>query len=414
MPFSPVDRANTTHADGSMSSVHLDAIRGAAALLVFLGHTRDLYFNSLLVQKDRTVKTYMTQDLSPRPFPRVDQKITFGNESVMIFFVLSGYLVGGGVIKALRRNTWSWKSYLIRRVTRLWVVLIPALLLGVALDFTGLHLFLNPGSIYAAPPQQMVVHNVASQLTVPVIIGNALFLQGILVGSAGSNDSLWSLANEFWYYMAFPVLVLALNKSQTVVLRCGYFVLFLGIAFLVGKTVGMLFFIWMLGALLSIVPLMIPRRTAGVLLVPVALLLPVVFVVVRRATLPIYLAQWIVAVFSACAIYVVLHQTGKARNGIYRSMAGLFSRISYTLYLVHLPLAVLLCASINNPWHRWDLSPRHVAAYLGMNAGIVLFAYCFSLVFEANTDKVRMAVSHRLTEAKYLPKAAASPRVSRV
>jgi peptidoglycan/LPS O-acetylase OafA/YrhL len=396
--------------DVSMSSVHLDAIRGGAAVVVFLGHTRDLYFSSLSRKNDREVATSAKQNLPTRPATPVEQKITVGNESVMIFFVLSGYLVGGGVIKALKRNRWSWKNYLIKRLTRLWVVLIPALLLGVAFDFAGLHFFSNRGSIYTAPPQQMVVYDIPSRLTVQVIAENALFLQNILVGPAGSNDSLWSLANEFWYYIAFPVLLLALIKNQRTLLRCTYFVLFFGIVLLVGKAIGLLFFIWVLGGLLSAVPLMIPRRTARFLFFPMALLLPVVFVAVRRATLPMYLAQWIVALFSALAIYVALHQTEKARNGIYHSLAGFFSRISYTLYLVHLPLAVFICACINNPWHRWDKSPRNLAVYLGMNAGILLFSYFFYLAFEANTDKVRGALSHLLMKEKYLPESAASPR----
>jgi peptidoglycan/LPS O-acetylase OafA/YrhL len=390
--------------DVSLSSVHLDAVRGAAALVVFLGHTRDLYFPSIFRLNDDAVATSQKQELSQLPVAPLDQRITMGNESVMIFFVLSGYLVGGEVIRALKRNTWSWKTYLIKRMTRIWVVLIPALLLGVALDFTGLHFFSNPGSIYTAPHQQAVVHDVAKLLSARVIVGNAFFLQGILVGPAGSNDSLWSLANEFWYYIAFPLLLLALIKNQHVLLRCIYLVLFLGITLLVGKAICLLFFIWVLGALLSVVPLMIPRRAARVLSFAMAFLLPVVFVVVRRAALPLYRAQWVLALFSALAIYVFLHQTEKARDGIYRSLAGFFSRISYTLYLVHLPVAVLLCVCINNPWHRWDKSPKNVALYLAMNAGIVLFSYLFYLAFEANTGKVRTALLRRSIKEKHLPK----------
>lgn len=420
MPFSPLEREGTIHAmpstktyaDVSLSSVHLDAIRGAAALVVFLGHTRDLYFPSFFRLNDDAVATSQKQTLSQVPVAHLDQRITMGNESVMIFFVLSGYLVGGGVIKALKRNTWSWKAYLIKRLTRLWVVLIPALFLGVALDVTGLHFFSNPGSIYTAPHQQAVVHNVASQLSARVIAENALFLQGILVGPAGSNDSLWSLANEFWYYIAFPVLLLALIKNQNALLRFAYLVLFLGITLLVGKTICLLFVIWVLGALLSALPLMIPRRATRVLCFAMAFLLPVVFVAVRRAALPLYRAQLVLALFSVLAIYVFLHRTEKAHNGVYRSTAGFLSRISYTLYLVHLPLAVLLCACINNPWHRWEKSPKNVAIYLAINAGIVLFSYFFYLAFEANTGKVRSALFRRSMKENRLPKSQSNINLS--
>src|SRR5208282_1344582 len=88
---------------------------------------------------------------------------------------------------------------------------------------------------------------------------------------------------------------------------------------------------------------------------------------------------------------------------VYQSIAGFFSRISYTLYLVHLPLAILLCACINNPWHRWNTSAKNLAVYLGMNAGIVLFSYLFYLAFEANTDKVRRILTRRWINGRHLP-----------
>jgi peptidoglycan/LPS O-acetylase OafA/YrhL len=80
-----------------------------------------------------------------------------------------------------------------------------------------------------------------------------------------------------------------------------------------------------------------------------------------------------------------------------------------TLYLVHLPLAVLLCAYINNPWHRWDKSPKNLAIYLVLNVGLVLASYLFYLAFEANTDKVRNALFHRPMKEKHLPTSTANP-----
>ena len=45
---------------------------------------------------------------------------------------------------------------------------------------------------------------IAQALTAPVFLGNAAFLQRILVPELGTNGPLWSLANEFWYYLLFP------------------------------------------------------------------------------------------------------------------------------------------------------------------------------------------------------------------
>ena len=54
------------------------------------------------------------------------------HEWVMIFFVLSGYLVGGSAL--LRADSFDFKRYAVARFSRIYIVLIPALLLTVALD----------------------------------------------------------------------------------------------------------------------------------------------------------------------------------------------------------------------------------------------------------------------------------------
>jgi peptidoglycan/LPS O-acetylase OafA/YrhL len=112
------------------TEVHLDAIRGAAALIVTLGHARGLFFSSL------TEKTHF-------------HELTIGDEAVMVFFVLSGYLVGGSVLRDMRAGTWNWSSYLIKRLVRLWVVLVPAVLLGVLIDSIGFHYLSGNDSIYS-------------------------------------------------------------------------------------------------------------------------------------------------------------------------------------------------------------------------------------------------------------------------
>ena len=47
-----------------------------------------------------------------------------GHQSVMVFFVLRGFLVGGSDVGAMQKGTRTWNGYLLRRMTRLWVVLV--------------------------------------------------------------------------------------------------------------------------------------------------------------------------------------------------------------------------------------------------------------------------------------------------
>src|SRR5262245_43740160 len=94
-------------------SVHLDVIRGVAAVAVLGGHIRGLFFaeyNQLAAHPLWVTVMYGVTSL--------------GHQAVMVFFVLSGFLVGGSVLKNL--DNWSWRDYLINRLTRLYVVLLPA------------------------------------------------------------------------------------------------------------------------------------------------------------------------------------------------------------------------------------------------------------------------------------------------
>jgi peptidoglycan/LPS O-acetylase OafA/YrhL len=237
-----------------------------------------------------------------------------------------------------------------------------------------------------------------------VVLGNALFLQTIFVDTAGSNNALWSLANEFWYYLAFPIGLLAVQRGQPMLRRTFYSVLLLAITALVGKDIFLLFFVWMLGALLSILPLKVQGNPLRLGTGALAILFPVVFVLVRRAYLPIYLAEWLTALCFAVLFYLLLHRTEVARASIYKDVADFGSRISYTLYLVHLPLAVFLCACVNRPWHHWDKSPSHLALFLLFNVVLVAFSYAFYLAFEANTDRIRRFLFYRRLPELKLPR----------
>ncbi len=65
----------------TVSSVHLNAIRGAAALVVLLGHTRSLFFSSLNAA-DHPLATAQrfSQNAGSARGP-----VTMGNEAVIIF-----------------------------------------------------------------------------------------------------------------------------------------------------------------------------------------------------------------------------------------------------------------------------------------------------------------------------------------
>lgn len=93
----------------SASSDHLDLVRGLAAIAVLLGHLRNLYFvdfSEAAGNSHLPVKYFISG---------------FSHYAVMIFFVLSGFLVGGSVLRGRMDGTWSWSLYATNRLTRLWM-----------------------------------------------------------------------------------------------------------------------------------------------------------------------------------------------------------------------------------------------------------------------------------------------------
>ena len=118
--------------------VHLDLLRGLAALLVTAGHLRSYIFQSQLHLAQADVQIGL-------PVKAFYFATGLGHQAVMIFFALSGFLVGGKALDDILKQNFSWSRYLLRQLTRLWIVISPTLLLTLLLDRIGLGLTLGAG-----------------------------------------------------------------------------------------------------------------------------------------------------------------------------------------------------------------------------------------------------------------------------
>src|SRR5471030_124194 len=150
------------------TSLYLDLLRIFAAFVVFFGHANFGWFSNNLFPGD------------------------LGHKFVTIFFVLSGYLIAFTVDKKNK----GLKRYLIDRFSRLYSVVIPALVFTYLIDFIGKHF--NPG---------FYLPLISPNNQIERFILNATFLQQIwgLSTMPSSNSPFWSISYEFWYYMLFAV-----------------------------------------------------------------------------------------------------------------------------------------------------------------------------------------------------------------
>lgn len=224
-------------------SIVISALRSCAALQVLAAHVRGELFPGLRSLPDPTLW-----------YQGLAFVTGFSHMAVMVFFVLSGWLVGGGLLNRLGEPQ-LLVPYAIDRFTRLWIVLIPTFILTLVLGIiTGT---VKPNRVSFAPE---------NEYSVAAFLGNLLGLQGMAVPRFGINYSLWSLSNEIWYYVLFPLLLLPfIGKSKltkvTGLVTCA------AIAYLLVDEIMLYFLIWLLGAAFSRIHIELSRVVHFMLLI---------------------------------------------------------------------------------------------------------------------------------------------------
>jgi peptidoglycan/LPS O-acetylase OafA/YrhL len=356
-------------------------MRGLAALIVCIEHWRNLLYVDY-----RHIE--FSHVLFAIPYVITDA----GHQAVVIFFVLSGYLISGSIFRLTKRGQWSWRLYLTHRLVRLWLVLIPALILGAVLDFAGLHSHHAP-ALYAGLTGINMLGNVADSLRATTFAGNLFFLQGILVKTFGSNGPLWSLAYEFWYYILFPCALFVMRRGTPMTARIVSAMVFFACAWLVGKNILLVFPLWLLGTVLVLVPA--PRVGARFRMIVTIVYCPVFFFLAKTSLVSGVLSDYILGVATFFLVWVLLSAKNEAPSNRYVAISRLGARFSYTLYLVHVPFLVLLTAAMAGE-SRWQPSALHLV--MGTAGLLLVIGYAFAIasLTEFQTDRVRRWVEKRL------------------
>ena len=373
---------------GTRASNHVDMIRGVAAVLVLLFHVRYRFFLDFADLDGPTLTATAWYTLT-----------AFGHEAVMVFFVVSGFLVGSAAIRDCRLQQWSWGRYVITRSTRLFVVLIPALMLTWAWDSLGLLLFgLQPVYSGAATWYSHDYFAVAERLSPSTFLGNLMFVQSLWVVPYGSNAALWSLAYEFWSYIAFPFVALGLIVSRswlTRILSVG--IVIVGI-WLISPSVAAYFPIWLFGVVVGSLPpsgfLDRHSRMAGWSSGVVFLLITIAGHTSNGRDWMGGTLWWVdtwTGLTFAAFLYVILHDVRTPSTGLYGRAARLLANCSYTLYLTHLPVLVFVRGSIGvDSW-----APESWSIFLGLAvaAGTLAYSLVLASITEAHTAKIRTWVT---------------------
>lgn len=357
----------------------LDITRSAAAIAVVLFHA----------------KIYALGNSSLSALDTIFYAITScGTQAVFWFFTISGYLVGGAVIReVIRSGKIDFRQYYIHRFSRLYIVLIPALGLGAILDYVrnktwGLNFHAG--------------YETAASLAGNTLLGNILFLQQLMVPTFGSNYALWSLASEFWYYVLFPLLLAPLmikesGARRTVLFAFGaLLLLFLSIK---NTSVVWLFSLWCLGAAARFAPAALMKSgwiSWGVAL-GVAFAYPYLYARIGA------LATLLVGISFACAL-LTTQGISMAPSGRQVALVKALAGFSFSLYLIYLPILHMIASVLSKSADPFlnlpPLSIRAPAMILLFFASSYAAAYLFSLLTEARTPALRNWLSEHIPQVK--------------
>jgi peptidoglycan/LPS O-acetylase OafA/YrhL len=335
----------------------LDLTRFLAAFLVVLSHARGTVFEKYgaLDPGSQGVVTFAFYFIA-----------RIGHEAVVVFFVLSGYLVAGKALERMIGGTFDQVDYAIDRVTRIWIPLIPALIFSA---FLSNHFPTEIPGVW-------------------VWAGNLFGLQTVIVPNLCGNAPLWSLAYEIWFYiLAYAIGRQLMRKSVDLI----SLFLFLSFALVFTKLSVHYLACWIIGALFYLKPHGLSVRTNLLISGPL-LIASVIGLQLTSEGHFGFLSEWpdvrpvlelllAVSTASLCVSLVTFPSNWISRVSVK------FSAFSYTLYLVHYPI---LCALANHGWQR--ITVLNAAAY-GLFALVVLGCLAVSwvmyLMFEKNTAFVR-------------------------
>lgn len=255
--------------------------------------------------------------------------------AVMVFFVLSGFVVAYATGKKSESGTYSFREYFLDRWSRIYSVLLMAIAFTIVIDFVGRSMspaYHDPDFI---PQSGFVLRLFVNIFALQGIQGHRIQL--------GSNPALWSIGYEFIFYQLFGVLFFRrwLFHQRWVVP-----LIFTIVLVVIGWKMAVYFCVWMMGVLAYRVSRSLPHARFKfspwlLLLILVVANQMIVFANVFR------LAETLQDILFACVIAALLVVDVKYESAPqhWRTLTNAYlADFSYSLYAFHMPLIFFLCS----------------------------------------------------------------------
>jgi peptidoglycan/LPS O-acetylase OafA/YrhL len=302
---------------------------------------------------------------------------------VMVFFVLSGFLIAKSISSNIVKNQgqFSLMKYIGDRVIRIWPPLLFSVILVILLCHAA-HLIFPSDS----PARQRLTYK-------PIeLVGAAVALNNFFTDNPAANGPLWSLSIEVWYYITAAIMAVPRRWWKLLSLPI------LLALFIVGWNNDQFFYylpVWWGGYLLAVLH---DRRilpfskylwmTMGACLLAAAafgahfLTLENIPGAERKAWH--FLVFFNVAVGFLCCTILALVLRGNLTLPIIFKPAAAYS---YTLYIIHVPV-MLFVIGIAEPWIQGALGASLVVA-IGTVLGVIALSRWVAVWLE-NRNLIRL------------------------
>ena len=271
-------------------------------------------------------------------------------------------------------------------------MLVPGLVLGLFWDGVGGHIFSSAG-LYSHPLQGFGAAIAQNQLTARLFLGNLIFLQTIVCPTFGSNGPLWSLANEFWYYVLFPVALTAgiawARKSVRWAIPMS--ILAICVALFVGRDILLGFLVWLTGTVLVFAYSRIRFSSKNWLMLYAiisSLALSVCLVAARTRRWPLLGSDVAIGVAFGFVLFAVVQIEMREDSRYYTRIAHFLAGFSYSLYVLHFPFLLFLRSWLV-PAEKWQPDRTHLFYFVLIGAAALSFAWLVSTFTESKTRVVR-------------------------
>ncbi|WP_366182397.1 acyltransferase [Flavobacterium ovatum] len=296
------------------TSIYLDIVRFLCAFVVMVTHCCQVIF-------EMNFNSHFIGDIQ--------------HGAVMIFFVLSGYVIA--YTTTVKKRTIV--EYTIARLSRLYSIFFPAIILTVICALLT----------KAVNPSFYEIYNNGNEI-LRYILG-VFYLNEIWFLSAAPrmNGVIWSLGYEFWFYAVFGIFFFKKKGLK------GFFLPFL-ICLLVGPKILLMMVIWMFGFLAFRIQKIIISTKLSWFFVFVFLVISILCmsffssIPFKLGTYPLFWASqfitdYVVGVFFGISIWFLPLKTKKVQSSqiilknqkIFRTIGDL----TFPIYVLHWPLLIL-------------------------------------------------------------------------